>query len=69
MSNQNTLSDVQPKSVMTDDELKAWEALPAAEQLARLRAAIDKGIASGTSSRSMDEILQSVLARHPNARP
>jgi hypothetical protein len=35
-----TLDDVQPKAVMTPDELARWNELPADEQLARLRAAI-----------------------------
>jgi hypothetical protein len=67
MNDTTNLSDVQPKAVMTEDELKVWDALPASEQLKRLRAAIDKGTASGTSTRTVDEILQSVLARSPDA--
>ena len=67
MAKSDTLSDVRPKAVMTEEELKAWEALPPGVQLERLRAAIDEGVASGVSDRSMDDILKSVLARHPNA--
>ena len=33
------ISDIQPKAVMSAEEITAWEALPASEQLARLRAA------------------------------
>ena len=44
MTDTTTLSDVQPKAVMSEAEIAAWEALPADVQLARLRAAIDSGI-------------------------
>ncbi len=63
------ISDIQPKAVMSAEEITAWEALPASEQLARLRAAIDKGINSPNSTRTMDQILEDVLARHKDARP
>jgi hypothetical protein len=43
-----TLANVQPKAVMTPDELARWNQLPADEQLARLRAAIQRGIDSAS---------------------
>ena len=64
MGKSDTLSEVRPKAVMTDEELAAWEALPASVQLERLRAAIDEGVRSGVSDRGMDEILKTVLERH-----
>jgi hypothetical protein len=42
-----TLDNVQPKALMTPHELARWNQLPADEQLARLRAAIERGIDSG----------------------
>ena len=68
MSKSDTVNDVQPKSVMSESELAAWAELSATEQLARLRAAIDKGMKSGISPRSVDDIVQSVLARYPNPK-
>ena len=68
MSGTKILSGIQPKAVMSAREIAEWEALPAAVQLERMRAAIDKGINSGVSDRTMDDILQAVLARHPNGQ-
>ena len=63
-----TLDDVQPKAVMTPDELARWNELPADEQLARLRAAIQRGIDSGVAHVTMDEIWAKIRARHPDAQ-
>jgi hypothetical protein len=60
--------DIVPKAVMTEAELAAWDVLPPAEKRVRLRAAIEKGMASGVSSRSMDDILDAALAKSANAR-
>jgi hypothetical protein len=62
-----TLDNVQPKAVMTPDELVRWNELPADEQLARLRAAIQRGIDSGLAHVTMDEIWVKIRARHPDA--
>ncbi len=61
----DTKSDAGLRAVMSEDELKAWEALPPSVQLEKLRAAIDDGVKSGVSDRSMEDILSAVLARHP----
>ncbi len=63
-----TLDDIQPKAVMTAAEEARWNALPPEEQLARLRSAIQRGIDSGASKLSMDEIWAKVAARHANAK-
>ena len=63
-----TLDNVQPKAVMTPDELARWNQLPADEQLARLRAAIQRGIDSGLAHVTMDEIWLKIRARHPDAK-
>jgi hypothetical protein len=42
-----TADDIQPKAVMSPDEQARWDALPPEEQLARLRAAIERGLDSG----------------------
>ncbi len=62
-----TVDDVQPKAVMTADELARWNQLPADEQLARLRAAIRRGIESGPSDMTVDQIWAKIRARHPDA--
>ena len=62
-----TVDDVQPKAVMTADELARWSQLPADEQLARLRAAIRRGIESGPSDMTVDQIWAKIRARHPDA--
>ena len=68
MTKNATLSDIAPAAVMTEAELAAWEALPADVQFARLRAAVDRVVASGVTTRTMDEILDGVLARHRDAK-
>jgi hypothetical protein len=61
-----TSNDVQPKAVMTPDEIARWNELPADEQLARLRAAIRRGVESGSTEATMDQIWDKIRARHPN---
>jgi hypothetical protein len=62
-----TVDDIEPKAVMTADELARWDQLPADEQLARLRAAIRRGIESGPSDMTVDQIWAKIRARHPDA--
>ena len=47
MTRINTIDDVQARTVMTPDGVARWNGLPPDEQLARLRAAIQRGIDSG----------------------
>ena len=68
MSKSDTVNDVQPKSVMSESELAAWAELSPTEQLARLRAAIDKGVKSGSSGKTMDDVWNEALRRQKNAR-
>jgi hypothetical protein len=62
-----TIDDIQPKAVMTPEELARWNELPAGEQLARLRAAVRRGVDSGLSDATMDQIWAKIRARHPDA--
>jgi hypothetical protein len=62
-----TIDDVQPKAVMTPDELERWGRLSPDEQLKRLRDAIQRGIDSGPAGVTMDEIWAKIRARHPDA--
>jgi len=59
--------DVRPEAVMSPDELARWNKLPPEEQLARLRAAVQRGIDSGPADVTMDEIWAKIRARHPDA--
>jgi hypothetical protein len=63
-----TINDVQPKAVMTPDEVARWNELPADEQLARLRAALQRGVDSGPAGVTMDQIWAKIRARHPDAK-
>ncbi len=62
----STLDDIQPAAVMSPEELERWNGLPPDQQLARLRAAIARGVESGTSDLSMDQIWTQLTARHPD---
>ncbi len=63
-----TQDDIQPKAVMSPDELERWNALAPVEQLARLRAAIQRGLDSGPAELNMDQIWTRIRARHPDAK-
>jgi hypothetical protein len=66
----NDMTDnVEPKAVMTTDELARWNALPTHEQLARLRDAIQRGIESGPSDLTMQQVLDRVRARWSRLTP
>ena len=62
-----TADDIQPKAVMSPDERARWDALPPEERLARLRAAIERGVDSGQAQVTMDEIWARLRARHHDA--
>jgi hypothetical protein len=55
--------NVEPKAVMTADELARWNELPVDEQLARFRVAIQRGIQSGQSDLTVRQIWDRVGAR------
>jgi hypothetical protein len=59
----NPINDVQPKAVMTPDEVARWNELPADEQLARLRVALQSGIDSGPADATMDQIWAKIRSR------
>jgi hypothetical protein len=63
-----TADDIQPKAVMSPEEQARWDALPPEEQLARLRAAIERGVNSGPAKLTMDEIWAKLRARHHDAK-
>ena len=63
-----TVDDIQPKAVMSPDEQARWDALPPEEQLARLRAAIGRGVDSGPARLTMDEIWVRLRTRHHDAK-
>ena len=64
----NIIDDVQPKAVMSPEELERWNALPPEEQLERLRAAIQRGIDSGSAELDMNQIWDRIRARNLDAK-
>jgi hypothetical protein len=63
-----TIDDIQTKAVMSPTEQGRWGSLPPDEQLARLRAAIQRGVDSGPSDLTMDEIWARLRARLDRSR-
>ena len=63
-----TADDIQPKAVMSADEQARWDALPPEAQLARLRAAIGRGVDAGSANVTMDEIWAKLRARNHDAK-
>jgi hypothetical protein len=63
-----TADDIQPKAMMNPEEQARWDALPPEEQLARLRAVIQRGVDSGPAKLTMDEIWAPLRARHSDAK-
>jgi hypothetical protein len=63
-----TTDNIEPKALMSSDERARWDALLPEEQLARLRSAIQRGVDSGPSNLTMDQIWALLRARHPNAK-
>ena len=60
---------VQPAAVMDEEEFQLWHGLTPEEQLMLMRRAITKGVDSGPSSDTMDEIWARLRARHLYAKP
>jgi hypothetical protein len=63
-----TIDDIHPRAVMSPTEQGRWGSLPPDEQLVRLRAAIQRGVDSGPSDLTMDEIWARLRARHTDAK-
>ena len=66
--NTKVLDDIQPKAVMSAEELTRWNALPPEEQIARLRAAIDSGVESGPTDLTVEQIWARLRDRHDARR-
>jgi hypothetical protein len=63
-----TADDIQPKAVMSPVEQAQWGVLPPKARIARLRAAIERGVDSGPAHLTMDEIWARLRARHHDAK-
>lgn len=61
MSKQETIDDIMPSAVATDDEIRRWNALPEAEKKRRYKLSLEQAAKYNAEStkppRSMDEIL------------
>jgi len=70
MTEQKTVRKISSFAAPTEDDLAYFESLPPSEQHALLRAELDKGVASGLSSKTFDEIVAEArakfAARHSN---
>ncbi|MEM7619746.1 MAG: hypothetical protein AAF228_13770 [Pseudomonadota bacterium] len=62
MSKQETIDDIMPSAVATDDEIRRWNALPEAEKEKRFLKAIDDGFNSGVSHQSVNDIISEAQA-------
>jgi hypothetical protein len=63
----DTIADVMPTAAPTEEEIRAWEALPHDEQLRRLRAALTHPDCGVATTDTMRDILIEARAR-ANAR-
>ena len=64
MTDQRTTPRISSFVTPTADDIALFESLPPEEQLALLRAEIDKGVASGVSNKTFDEVLAEARARN-----
>jgi hypothetical protein len=62
MTGQKTAHKISSFAAPTEDDLSYFENLPESERLALLRAEIDKGVASGLSERTFNEIVAKARA-------
>lgn len=63
MTEQKTARKISSFAAPTEDDLAYFESLPESERRALLRAEIDKGVASGLSERTFDEIVAEARAK------
>lgn len=62
MTDQRTTTSISSFVTPTTDDIALFKSLPPEEQLALLRAEIDKGVASGVSKKTIDEVLAEARA-------
>ena len=63
MAEQKTARKISSFAAPTEDDLAYFESLPVSEQQALLRAELEKGAASGLSSKTFDEIVAEARAK------
>ena len=63
MTEQKTARKISSFAAPTEDDLAYFESLSPNEQRALLRAELDKGLASGLSSKTFDEIVAEARAK------
>jgi len=62
-SKTNTLDQAVPSATPTEEDVRAWEALPRDEQLRRLRAALGHPDCGTATTATMSEVLGEARAR------
>jgi hypothetical protein len=68
MTEQKAARKISSFAAPTEEDIAYFESLPAAQQRALVRAEIDKGIASGLSDRSFDEIVAAARSKFESRR-
>ena len=64
----DTIADVMPSATPTEEEIRAWEALPRDEQLRRLRAVLTHPDCGTPTTDTMGDILAEARARAESRR-
>ena len=68
MTEHKTAHKISSFAAPTEEDIAHFESLSPAEQRALLRAEIDKGLASGLSDRSFDEIVADARSKFESRR-
>jgi hypothetical protein len=68
MTEQKTVRKISSFAAPTEDDLAYFESLSPSEQRSLLRAALEKGVASGVSNKTFDEIVAEARARFAASR-
>ena len=63
MTEQKTARKISSFAAPTEEDLAYFESLPPSEQRALLQAELEKGVTSGVSSKTFDEIIAEARAR------
>jgi hypothetical protein len=64
----DSLADVMPSAVPSEEDIRKWEALPRDEQLRRLRASLTHADCTTATNESMNDILEAARSRADSHR-
>jgi hypothetical protein len=63
MDKTRVLDDVMPSATPSPEDIRAWQALPRDEQLARMKSALNRAADGPRSTRTMQDIKDAALAK------